>query len=85
MRPIYSARTSIIRGAGVFTNLFEGTVKGADKAQNVGDKYIVDAVAAFITWLGHQAQKIEHGNFRIYIIYVVVALVFFLGLAVGLN
>lgn len=85
LRPIYSARTSIIRGAGVFTNLFEGTVKGADKAQNVGDKYIVDAVAAFITWLGHQAQKIEHGNFRIYIIYVVVALVFFLGLAVGLN
>ena len=85
LKPIYSARKAIVATSGNFANFFNATVKGAEKAETVGDKYIVDAVAAFISWIGRQAQKIEHGNFRIYIIYIVVALVVFLALAVGLK
>ena len=85
LKPIYSARKAIVATSGNFANFFNATVKGAEKAETVGDKYIVDAVAAFISWIGRQAQKIEHGNFRIYIIYIVVVLVLFLALAVGLQ
>ena len=85
LRPIYAARKAIVGSSAKFANFFNATVHGAEKAETVGDKYIVDAVAAFISWIGRQAQKIEQGNFRIYIIYIVVALVVFLGLAVGLK
>ena len=85
LKPIYAARTAITSTSTKFTNFFNATVHGAQKAETVGDKYIVDAVAAFISWVGKQAQKIEHGNFRIYVIYIVVALVVFLAMAVGLN
>lgn len=85
LKPIYSARTAIASTSTKFTNFFNATVRGAQVAEGVGDKYIVDAVAAFVSWLGKQAQKIEQGNFRIYIIYIVVALVVFLALAVGLR
>ena len=85
LKPIYSARKAIVATSGNFANFFNATVHGAEKAETVGDKYIVDAVAAFISWIGRQAQKIEHGNFRIYIIYIVAVLVLFLALAVGLK
>ena len=85
LKPIYSARKAIVATSGNFANFFNATVHGAEKAETVGDKYIVDAVAAFISWIGRQAQKIEHGNFRVYIIYIVVVLVLFLALAVGLK
>lgn len=85
LRPIYTARTAITSMSGKFVAMFDKTVRSAEVAEGVGDKYVVDAVGTFITWLGHQAQKIEGGNFRIYIIYIVVALVIFLGLAVGLR
>ena len=85
LKPIYSARKAIVATSSNFANFFNATVSGAKKAETVGDKYIVDAVDAFVAWIGRQAQKIEHGNFRIYIIYIVVALVLFLALAVGLK
>ena len=85
LKPIYAARKAIVATSDNFANFFNATVSGAKKAETVGDKYIVDAVAAFVGWIGRQAQKIEHGNFRIYIIYIVVALVVFLALAVGLK
>lgn len=85
LKPIYSARTAIASTSNSFTNFFNATVHGAEKAEGVGDKYIVDAVAALVSWVGRQAQKIEHGNFRVYVVYIVVALVFFLALAAGLK
>lgn len=85
LKPIYSARDAIASTSSKFTDFFNATVRGAEVAGGIGDKYIVDAVAAFINWVGKQAQKIEQGNFRIYILYIVVALVVFLALAVGLR
>ncbi|WP_080797274.1 hydrogenase 4 subunit B [Arabiibacter massiliensis] len=82
LEPLYRMRAIVSRQSGRFVALFEGTVKGASVAETVGDKYLVDTVAALVTWVSHQVQKIEGGDFRKYIVYIVAALVFFLCLSV---
>ena len=82
LTPLYTAREAIVATSSKFVAAFESTVRGAARAEGVGDKYLVDTVAAFVAWLGRVTQKIEGGNFRIYIIYIVCALIIFLGLAV---
>ncbi len=80
--PLYRVRAAVSRQSGKFVALFEGTVKGAQVAETVGDKYLVDTVAAFVNWLSRKVQRIEGGDFRVYIVYIVVALVFFLCLTI---
>lgn len=82
LEPLYRIRTVVSAQAGKFVALFEGTVKGAQVAEGIGDKYLVDTVAAFVNWISRQVQRIEGGDFRRYIVYIVVALVFFLILTV---
>ena len=82
LEPLYRIRAIVSRQSGKFVALFQGTVRGAEVAQDVGDKYLVDSVAAFVTWLSRKVQKVEGGDFRVYIVYIVVALVFFLCLSV---
>lgn len=85
LSPLYTARKAIASTSGAFVNFFNSTVRGASKAETVGDKYLVDTVAAFVNWISHAVQKLEGGNFRVYIVYIVVALVFFLCLAVAIQ
>lgn len=82
LRPLYTAREAIVSSAGAFKAAFTGVVAGAEKAETIGDKYVVAGTASFVQWISKQVQKIEGGNFRVYIVYIVVALVFFLCLAV---
>lgn len=82
LKPIYAAREAVVSTAGSFQAMFGNVVSGAAKAETVGDKYVVAGTASFVNWISKQVQKIECGNFRVYIIYIVVALVFFLALAV---
>ncbi|WP_294375784.1 hydrogenase 4 subunit B [uncultured Slackia sp.] len=82
LKPIYAAREAVVSTAGSFQAMFGNVVSGAAKAETVGDKYVVAGTASFVNWISKQVQKIEGGNFRVYIIYIVVALVFFLTLAV---
>ena len=82
LKPIYAARDAVVSTAGSFQAMFGSVVSGAAKAETVGDKYVVAGTASFVNWISKQVQKIEGGNFRVYIIYIVVALVFFLALAV---
>lgn len=85
LSPLYTARKAIASTSGSFVNFFNSTVRGAQKAETVGDKYLVDTVAAFVNWISHVVQKLEGGNFRVYIVYIVVALVFFLILSVAIR
>lgn len=80
--PLYRMRSFMSAQSGKFVALFQGTVKGASVAETAGDKYLVDTVATLVVWLGQQVRKIECGDFRVYILYIVVALVFFLCLSV---
>lgn len=82
LKPIYAARDAVVSTAGSFQAMFGNVVSGAAKAETVGDKYVVAGTASFVNWISKQVQKIEGGNFRVYIVYIVVALVFFLALAV---
>ena len=82
LSPLYTARDAVAHTSGAFVNFFNSTVKGSQKAETVGDKYLVDTVAVFVNWISRQVQKLEGGNFRVYIVYIVAALVFFLVLAV---
>jgi hydrogenase-4 component B len=85
LAPIYTARERIIGLRGGIVEAFDATVRGTDAAQSIGDRYLVAPVSAFVAWLGRQVQKIEHGNFRVYILYIVVVLIFFLCLAVWMQ
>lgn len=80
--PLYTMRDAVAHQSGKFVAMFEGTVRGAQRTEGVGDKYLVDTVAAFVNWAGRQVQKIEGGNFRVYILYIVGALMIFLFLAI---
>ena len=82
LRPIYAARTAVVAKKDAFVSGFNALVRGAGKAEGFADKYLVDTVASFVSWLGQKTQRIEGGNFRVYIVYIVAALVFFLVLAV---
>ena len=82
LKPLYTARAAIVSSADAFRAAFAGVVHGAEKAETVGDKYLVAGTASFVQWISKQVQRIEGGNFRVYIVYIVVALVFFLALAV---
>ncbi len=85
LTPLYAARAAVVNMKDNFISAFNATVRGASRAETVGDKYLVHTVAAFVAWIGRLTRKIEGGNFRIYIVYIVCALVIFLCLAVVLH
>jgi hydrogenase-4 component B len=82
MRPLYRLRAAVSHQATRLVVLFEGATRGTQAAEVRGDRYLADSTGAFIDWLGHQAKKIEGGNYRVYLIYIVVALLVFLSLSV---
>lgn len=85
LEPLYRIRAVASRQSGKFVTLFQGTVRGAEVVQSLGDKHLVDPVAAFVIWLSAKVQKVEGGDFRVYILYIVAALVYFLCLSVLLK
>ncbi len=83
--PLYTARDVLSRQSSRVTALFNGTVEGAKLIEGMPDKYLVDAPARFVNWISAKVQKIEGGDFRLYILYIVVALVVLLALAVTVK
>jgi hydrogenase-4 component B len=82
MRPLYQLRAAVSHQAGRLVTLFEGATKGAQTVEVRDGRSLADSTGAFVDWLGHQAKKIEGGNYRVYLIYIVVALLVFLSLSV---
>ncbi len=85
LKPLYAARASIANGGSSVAGFFDSKVGGEQSTEDGEVAKASTGLFSIINWLGRIAQKIEHGNFRIYIIYVVVALVLFLALAVGMR
>ena len=85
LEPLYDVRDRLAGQSGRFVDAFHATVRGAHVAEGLGDKYLVDTIAGFVNWISRQVQKLEGGDFRKYIVYIVVALVFFLCLSVALH
>lgn len=85
LAPLYDVRDALARRSGRFVALFEGTVKGARVVEGAPDAYLVDGVASFVSWLSRKVQRIEGGDFRVYIVYIVAALALCLCLTVLMN
>ena len=81
MRPLYSARTAIFTQAKKFVLLLDGD-HDAEKSHGSGSHTLVDAILAFVDWIGRLVKRIESGNYRVYLVYIVVALVVFLSMSV---
>ncbi|MDK7723394.1 hydrogenase 4 subunit B [Slackia exigua] len=75
MGPLYAARGALVGTSPKFVKAFESLVGGAKVAETVGDKRLVDPVAAFVDRIAKLSQRIEAGDSRLYIVYIVVALV----------
>lgn len=65
--------------------LYERFVGGIRKVEPFADRYVVDGVIKVVDRLSQVAQKVEGGDYRVYISYVVGALVFFLILTVVIG
>lgn len=84
MGPLYAVRDALVGTSPSFGRAFTSLVNGARVAETVGDKRIVDPVASFVDWIAKLSQRIEAGDSRLYIIYIVVALVALLAATVVL-
>ena len=82
LAPLYNLRAAIARQSRHFVALFQSTVRGTILVEPLGDRWLVDAPSRFIVWLGRQVQRIEGGNYRVYLGYIVAVLVLFLLLTV---
>ena len=83
-RPLYAMRDALASKSPACAAAFRGLSSWADHAQNWGDIALVNPTSRFVDWLSQLSSKLEGGDFRVYIMYVVVTLVVFLVLAVAL-
>lgn len=84
MGPLYTVRDVLVGTAPGFGKAFNSLVNGASVAETVGDKRLVDPVAAFVGRIAKLSQRIEAGDSRLYIVYIVIALVALLAATVVL-
>ena len=84
LKPLYTVRDACSGVCWKVAHFFEGLVGVARTVEPVPDKVLVDDVAHGVDVLGRLAQKIVGGNYSVYILYIVVALIVFLVLAATL-
>ncbi|MCL2806826.1 MAG: hydrogenase 4 subunit B [Coriobacteriia bacterium] len=75
LKPVYVVQAFLAAQQSTFHRLFKSTVKSAEKIEPLPDRYLVDSVTNFTTWLGRKAQAIEGGNVRVYLTYIILALI----------
>ncbi len=59
-------------------SFFFGAIGTARKVEPIGDKYLVDSTISLVDSIGEATRRVEGGDSRVYILYIVAALVFFL-------
>lgn len=84
-QPLYDLRDNLIARSPAFQTFFEKMTDVTDRMQHWGDLAIVEPTSKFVVWLGKVSSKLEGGDYRIYILYVVGTLVLFLALAVAFR
>ncbi len=82
--PLYAMRDGLASQAPGYARAFKGIQNWAYKVQNWGDFLLVDPIAKFVDATAKLSSKLEGGDFRVYICYIVVALVVFLVLAIAI-
>jgi hydrogenase-4 component B len=82
MHPLYQARDGIVGMATSFQGALRRSFNGAEGVIADNDATGRNPFAGIASWLGAAAQKIEGGDFRRYIVYIVVALIVLLAVVV---
>lgn len=75
--PLFSLREQLDPGPLLSSGVARSIV-AAERAEPFWENTLVSPVLKFIPWVGRQVQKLQHGDFRIYCLYVVAALVILL-------
>lgn len=73
MHPLYQMRTAVLGGASGFSRALSSSSPEAGRAAGEKDPAGRDPFIALVSWLGASAGKVEGGNFRVYILYILVA------------
>lgn len=81
-RPFYDVRKNIDAGWAVVTRGFEGLITLARRTEPTWDRGIVDPIARGVQVIGERIQIVQGGDFRIYCLYIIAALVCLLALTV---
>lgn len=82
---LYDVRERVVSCKGAVVRLYERFVAGVARVEPLADRYLVDGVINVVDRLGRLAQRAEGGDYRVYISYIVAALVFFLILTVAIG
>lgn len=71
--PLYLARS--VGSAPLGDKGIQAVIKGATKAEPFWEEKMTMPIARFIPWLGTKIQWLQQGDFRVYCVYFVIALV----------
>lgn len=82
--PLYSIRSKISAQKVHALHLFTATQDSQSALEPLPDRYLVDKPAHMIERISSAIRVLAHGNFQTYCLYIVVALVVMLGLAIYL-
>ena len=83
--PMYTARDAVVERKTVVMRVYEGLVNLLKKIEPLADKYIVDAVTKLVACVGTASKRVECGDYRRYIGYIVIVLGIFLILTMALG
>lgn len=71
--PLYRMRKTLDPSAAM-TRGMKATINGATRAEPWWEEKVVLPIAQGVLWLGKRIQWLQHGDFRVYCLYVVIAL-----------
>jgi len=74
-RPLYAVRGRVAAIDAAIARRFDGFVAGARRSESAFDTTLVDPVCRAVGAVGRRAQGLQGGDFRIYCLYIVAALV----------
>lgn len=74
-RPLYAVRGTVALIDAAIARRFDGFVAGARRSESAFDDTLVIPVGDAVGKIGRQSQRLQGGDFRIYCLYIVAALV----------
>jgi hydrogenase-4 component B len=80
--PFYNIRARLASMGAFFSKAFNTTASASKHTEAVGDNYVIDLIEQVINVVSDKVKAIEGGNFRVYSVYIVIALVLLLALSV---
>ncbi|MCK3657495.1 hydrogenase 4 subunit B [Pasteurellaceae bacterium Pebbles2] len=82
-KPLYTLRKTVDIAPATYKSI-DGLIKGATQAEPFWEDKITMPIARFVPWLASKIQWLQGGDFRVYCLYFVIALVILLAVAASM-